>query len=84
MQTQLGFSDNVFGTAFGFSFLGYFFFQVPSNLVLARVGARRWIAVIMVAWGIVSCCHGSGQHPAGNSMFCGFSWVRPKRDFSPA
>jgi ACS family tartrate transporter-like MFS transporter len=55
MQTQLGFNDNIFGTAFGFFFLGYFFFQVPSNLVLARVGPRRWIAVIMVAWGVVSC-----------------------------
>ena len=55
MQTQLGFNENIFGSAFGFFFLGYFFFQVPSNLVLSRVGARRWIAVIMVAWGIVSC-----------------------------
>jgi ACS family tartrate transporter-like MFS transporter len=55
MQTQLGFNENIFGKAFGLFFLGYFFFQVPSNLVLARVGARRWIAVIMVAWGVVSC-----------------------------
>ena len=55
MQKQLGFNDNIFGNAFGLFFLGYFLFQVPSNLVLARVGARRWIAVIMVAWGIVSC-----------------------------
>ena len=36
------------------SFAGYFFFQVPSNLALARVGARKWIAVIMVVWGIIS------------------------------
>jgi sugar phosphate permease len=49
MQKELGFNDNIFGTAFGFFFLGYFFFQVPSNLVLSRVGPRRWIAVIMVA-----------------------------------
>jgi len=55
MQKELGFNDSIFGTAFGFFFLGYFFFQVPSNLVLARVGPRRWIAVIMVAWGAVSC-----------------------------
>jgi len=55
MQQQLGLNDRIFGTAFGFFFLGYFFFQVPSNLVLARVGARRWIAVIMVAWGVISC-----------------------------
>src|SRR6266404_6151968 len=55
MQKQLGLSDKIFGTAFGLFFLGYFFFQLPSNLVLARVGARRWIAVIMVAWGVISC-----------------------------
>lgn len=55
MQRQLGLNDAVYGQAAGLFFAGYFFFQVPSNLVLARVGARRWIAVIMVAWGIVSC-----------------------------
>src|SRR5258706_16459160 len=54
MQKQLGLNDKIFGTAFGLFFLGYFFFQLPSNLVLARVGARRWIAVIMVAWGVIS------------------------------
>src|SRR5581483_5093996 len=54
MRQQLGFSDRVFGIAFGIFFFGYFFFQVPSNLALARVGARRWIAAIMVLWGLVS------------------------------
>ena len=56
MQKQLGLNDRVYGLAAGLFFAGYFFFQLPSNLVLARVGARRWIAVIMVAWGLVSCC----------------------------
>jgi MFS transporter, ACS family, tartrate transporter len=56
MRSQLGFSDDVFGTGFGIFFVGYFFLQVPSNLGLARVGARRWMAAIMVVWGIVSCC----------------------------
>jgi ACS family tartrate transporter-like MFS transporter len=56
MQKQLGLNDAVYGQAAGLFFAGYFFFQVPSNLVLARIGARRWIAVIMVAWGVVSCC----------------------------
>jgi len=55
MRSQLGFSDDVFGTGFGIFFVGYFFLQVPSNLALARVGARRWMAAIMVLWGIVSC-----------------------------
>jgi MFS transporter, ACS family, tartrate transporter len=54
MRGQLGFSDKVYGLGAGIFFAGYFFFQVPSNLALARVGARRWIAVIMVLWGIVS------------------------------
>jgi MFS transporter, ACS family, tartrate transporter len=55
MRTQLGFSDKVFGTGFGIFFWGYLLLQVPSNLGLARVGARRWMAAIMVVWGIVSC-----------------------------
>jgi ACS family tartrate transporter-like MFS transporter len=55
MQRQLELDDRVYGLAAGLFFAGYFFFQLPSNLVLARVGARRWIAVIMVAWGVVSC-----------------------------
>src|SRR5215469_16100464 len=55
MRNQLGFSDKVFGTGFGIFFFGYLLLQVPSNLALARVGARRWMAAIMVLWGLVSC-----------------------------
>jgi ACS family tartrate transporter-like MFS transporter len=54
MKDQLGFSDAVYGFGAGIFFAGYFLFQVPSNLVLERVGARRWIAVLMVVWGIIS------------------------------
>jgi MFS transporter, ACS family, tartrate transporter len=54
MRGQLGFSDEVYGLGAAIFFAGYFFFQVPSNLALARFGARRWIAVIMVVWGIIS------------------------------
>lgn len=54
MQRQLGFNDAVYGLGAGIFFAGYFFFQVPSNLILNRVGARRWIAVLMVTWGIIS------------------------------
>jgi len=54
MQKQLGFNALVYGRAAGMFFLGYFVFQVPSNLILARVGARRWIVILMVSWGIVS------------------------------
>jgi len=54
MQTALGFSDTVYGIGAGVFFIGYFLFEVPSNLILERVGARIWIARIMVLWGILS------------------------------
>src|ERR1700724_3232421 len=54
MKGQLAFSDKVYGLGAGIFFAGYFLFQVPSNLALARFGARRWIAVIMGVWGVIS------------------------------
>ncbi len=54
MQQQLGFSDATYGLGMGMFFAGYCIFQVPSNLVLERVGARRWLAILMVLWGMVS------------------------------
>lgn len=54
MKDDLGFSDEVFGLGAGIFFFGYMLFQVPSNLVLERIGARRLIASIMVIWGTVS------------------------------
>ncbi len=54
MAGELGFSDAVYGLGAGMFFIGYFFFEVPSNIILHRVGARVWIARIMVTWGIVS------------------------------
>ncbi len=54
MQAQFGFSDAVYGLGGGMFFLGYFVFQLPSNLILQRVGARRWICLLMIAWGVVS------------------------------
>src|SRR5437867_4167220 len=65
MQDQLEFSERVFGIAFGIFFAGYFFFQLPSNLALARVGARRWMAAIMVLWGVISCCMIFVRTPVG-------------------
>jgi ACS family tartrate transporter-like MFS transporter len=44
----------VFGFGAGLFFIGYFLFEVPSNLLLAKFGARRWIARIMVTWGLLS------------------------------
>ncbi|HUO17450.1 MAG TPA: MFS transporter [Verrucomicrobiae bacterium] len=55
MRGPLGLSDRVYGRAAGIFFAGYFFFQVPSNFVLERVGVRRWISFLMAAWGVISC-----------------------------
>jgi len=54
MQAQLGLNDRVYGLGAGLFFAGYFFFQVPSNLALERIGARRWISTLMILWGCVS------------------------------
>lgn len=54
MRQQLAFTDAVYGLGAGMFFAGYFFFQVPSNLALQRVGARRWIALLMMLWGLIS------------------------------
>lgn len=54
MNADLGFSETVYGLGAGLFFLGYFLFEVPSNVVLERVGARRLITVIMLAWGTLS------------------------------
>jgi len=54
MQQDLGISDTIYGIGAGIFFIGYFLFEVPSNLILHRVGARFWIARIMVVWGVIS------------------------------
>src|ERR671925_1310538 len=54
MNRDLGFSDAMYGFGAGIFFLGYVLFEVPSNLILHRVGARRWIARIMISWGAIS------------------------------
>lgn len=55
MRGQLGLTDRVYGRAAGMFFAGYFFFQLPSNLLLEKFGVRRWITLIMVLWGVISC-----------------------------
>lgn len=54
MLADLGMSEAVYGFGAGIFFIGYLIFGVPSNLILNRVGARRWIAVMMCTWGILS------------------------------
>ncbi|HKX40632.1 MAG TPA: MFS transporter [Burkholderiaceae bacterium] len=54
MSQALGFSETVYGLGAGVFFIGYFIFEVPSNVLLHRVGARVWIARIMITWGLIS------------------------------
>jgi ACS family tartrate transporter-like MFS transporter len=54
MNEALGFSATTYGLGAGIFFLGYVLFEIPSNVVLARVGARLWIARIMITWGVVA------------------------------
>ena len=54
LKEELGFSDSVYGLGAGIFFIGYALFEIPSNVLLEKVGARRWIARIMVSWGILS------------------------------
>ena len=54
MLNDLKFSETVYGLGAGIFFVGYFLFEVPSNVILHRVGARVWIARIMITWGLVS------------------------------
>jgi MFS transporter, ACS family, tartrate transporter len=54
LEDDLGFSDTIFGIGAGIFSLGYVIFGVPSNLALERFGARRWLAAIMIVWGLIS------------------------------
>jgi D-galactonate transporter len=54
MLSDLKFSETAYGLGAGIFFIGYFLFEIPSNLILHRTGARRWIARIMITWGFLS------------------------------
>jgi ACS family tartrate transporter-like MFS transporter len=62
MNHELGFTDEVYGFGSGIFFWGYFFFEIPSNLALEKVGARAWMCRIMVTWGLLAmaCAFVSG------------------------
>lgn len=55
MQADLRMGDGVYEWGYGIFYFGYLLFEVPANLLLRRIGARRWMARIMITWGIVSC-----------------------------
>ncbi|WP_028746656.1 MFS transporter [Rhizobium mesoamericanum] len=54
MSNELGLSEAAYGIGAGIFFIGYFLFEVPSNIIMNRIGARLWIARIMITWGLVS------------------------------
>ena len=64
MNKDLGLSPYLFGWGAGIFFLGYFLFEVPSNVILEKVGARIWIARIMITWGLVSGAMAFASGPA--------------------
>jgi ACS family tartrate transporter-like MFS transporter len=63
MNKAIGLTSAMFGLGGGIFFLSYFLFEVPSNLILYRVGARRWIARVMVTWGLVSAASAFATGP---------------------
>jgi hypothetical protein len=63
MNKDIGLSAYVFGLGAGAFFWGYFLLEVPSNLILEKVGARRWIGRIMISWGLVSAAFVFTQGP---------------------
>ena len=64
MNADLGFSETVFGLGAGLFFIGYFVFEVPSNVIMYRIGAKIWIARIMITWGLVSAAFIFVKSPA--------------------
>ncbi len=67
MNRELGFSPQIYGLAAGMFFWGYFLFEVPSNLLLEKVGARLWMCRICVTWGLLSMLTAFARGPAS---FC--------------
>ena len=65
MNNDLGFSPTVFGFGAGIFFLGYSLFQIPANVILERIGARRWVFCIMAVWGLLSASNALVQNPTG-------------------
>jgi ACS family tartrate transporter-like MFS transporter len=64
MNRDLGISDTFYGVAAGIFFIGYLLFAVPSNIMLERVGAPRWVSLLMIVWGVVGCATAFVHGPA--------------------
>ena len=64
MLTDLKFTESIYGLGAGIFFLGYFVFEIPSNIILHKVGARLWICRVLLTWGIISGCNALVRTPA--------------------
>ncbi len=64
MLSDLKFTESIYGLGAGVFFLGYFVFEVPSNIILHKVGARVWICRVLITWGIISGCNALVRTPA--------------------
>jgi MFS family permease len=81
MNKELGLTAEMFGFGVGIFFFGYFIFEVPSNLILERVGARQWIARIMISWGLISASFAFVPSISAIFQSLGFSFFDNARTF---
>jgi MFS family permease len=81
MNKELGLTAEMFGFGAGIFFFGYFIFEVPSNLILERVGARRWIARIMISWGLIAASFAFVPSISAILQSLGFSFFDNARTF---
>jgi MFS transporter, ACS family, tartrate transporter len=81
MNKELGLTAEMFGFGAGIFFVGYFIFEVPSNLILEKVGARRWIARIMISWGVIAVSFAFGSSISAIFQSLGFSFFDNARTF---
>src|SRR6266852_1234589 len=81
MNKELGLTAEMFGFGVGIFFFGYFIFEVPSNLLLGRVGGRLWIASVMISWGVISAAFAFVPSISATFQSAGFSFFDNARTF---
>ena len=81
MAPDLKFSDTIYGFGAGIFFIGYFIFEVPSNVLLERIGARVWIARIMITWGLISSAFVFTPHMHWGAIATMFNCTDPEFSF---
>ena len=83
MNKELAIGAEQFGLLSGIFFIGYLLFGVPSNIILHKLGARQWLSVILITWGIVATCTGLARS-AEQLYVLRFLLGSPRRDCFPA